>query len=349
MQVKKNELQTILEGLRPGLAKRDIVETLSNFTFSNNRICTFNDQISINHPFECDFECSVDGQNFYSIVVNSPGETVDLVMDGVDLIVSTKESKAVLKTVEVANILSKIQLPEVKAPGWKILPEDFLKGIKLCSFSVSKDLTRPSLTCVAALKDKILSSDGLRISKFNLSKEMRDDFLIPGTSASILVSYPVKRYVKSDSWVHFKTDSDVVFSSRTVLDEFPEVNDYFKVEEVVSFNLPKGLKEIVDSVAIITDQEFAVDRVIKISFLKKDKKIVCSGYGSLGSFERFCPFKEGENVQRNVFFDINPYFFSEILNNGSKMTLGEKYALFSEGNFEHVMCLPTKKSEENSK
>jgi len=349
VQVKKNELQTILEGLRPGLAKRDIVETLSNFTFSNKRVCTFNDQISISHPFECDFECSVDGQNFYSIVVNSPGETIDLVMDGADLVVSTKESKAVLKTIEVTNILNKIQLPEINAKGWKILPEDFMKGIKLCSFSVSKDLTRPALTCVAVLKDKILSSDGLRISKFNLLKEMRDDFLISGISAGILTSYPAKRYIKSDDWIHFKTDSDVVFSIRTVIDEFPAVDDYFKVEGVVSFNLPKGLKEIVDSVSIVTDQEFTVDRVIKVSFLKKDKKIVCSGSGSLGSFERSCSFKEGESVQRNVSFEINPHFFSEILNNGSKMTLGEEHALFLEGTFEHVMCLPTKKSDENSK
>ena len=338
MKIKKAELQTILENLRPGLARRDIVGKLSDFTFSGDRICTFNDQISISHPFESEFECSVDGQSFYQVVVNSPGEEIDLTMTEKNLVIKGEKSKASLIVSEGSVILDKIKMPRISSKKWKVLPVSFRKGVRLCSFSVSSDLTRPALTCVAIKGDKIFSADNLRISKF-LLESVIDDFLITGVSASILTKYPVTKYLKDESWIHFKTEDDIIFSCRVIVDVFPDVGAYFNVEGL-SVVLPKELKDVVTSVSVVTDEEFSIDRIISVSMLKKEKIITCSGKGSRGSFERVCAL-EGR-IQRDVVFDINPAFFSEVLESELEMTLGENHALFVKDSFEHVMCLPQK-------
>lgn len=339
MKIQKAELQRILENLRPGLAKRDIVSKLSDFTFLGDRICAFNDQISISHPFESEFECSVDGQNFYSVIVNIPEGNIDLTLAESKLIIKGEKAKASLVTSEGGGVLGKIKVPRIKSKKWKDLPEMFTKGVKLCSFSVSTDLTRPALTCIAVQGDKIFSADNLRISKFLLSTPVGDDFLITGVSAVILAKYPVTQYLKDDSWVHFKTEGDIIFSCRVIVDVFPDVSEYFKVDGV-SFALPAELKNVVDSVSVVADEEFVVDQIISVFLSKKDKTIVCSGQGSLGSFERSCSL--GVRIQSDVAFNINPSFFSEVLYSGSEMTLGDNHALFTGDSFEHVMCLPCK-------
>lgn len=339
MKIKRAELQTILENLRPGLARRDIVGKLSDFTFSGNRLCTFNDQISISHPFESEFECSVDGQNFYSVIVNIPEGEIDLTLKESKLVIKGEKSKASLVTSEGGVVSSKIKVPRINSKKWKDLPELFTKGVKLCSFSVSTDLTRPALTCIAVKGDKIFSADNLRISKFLLSAPVGDDFLITGASAAVLAKYPVTKYLKDDSWIHFKTEGDIIFSCRVIVDVFPDVSGYFKVDGV-SFALPDELRNVVDSVSVVADEEFSIDRIISVLLSKKEKTITCSGKGSLGSFERTCAL--GGRIQHDVEFDINPSFFSEVLYSGSEMTLGESHALFTGDAFAHVMCLPQK-------
>jgi len=339
VKVKKEELQKILENLRPGLTKRDIVNKLSEFTFSGERICTFNDQISISHPFKSDFECSIDGQSFYQVVINSPGEMINLEVTEKSLVIKGEKSKAILAISENSVVLDKIKMPDISSKKWKQLPELFIEGIKLCSFSVSKDLTRPYLTCVAVKDNKVFSCDNLRMSKFLLDKSVGDKFLILGESATILTKYPVKKFLKDESWVHFKTESDTIFSCKVIVDIYPDLDQYFNVEGL-SFALPDELKSVVDSVAVVTDEEFSIDNIISVSIEKKEKIITCCGIGTKGSFERICQL-EGR-IQRDVTFAINPAFFSEILNYKSEMVLGENHALFTGKSFEHVMCLPRK-------
>lgn len=355
MEIKKADLQKILEDLRPGLAKRDIVNTLSDFTFFGDRIGTFNDQISISYPFEFGPSCSVDGQSFYQVVMNSVEGDIALrlkeekeVSEGekpkLFLIIKSgggKEgSKASLKTSEAVAV-NKIKVPSMKSKLWRTIPERFIEGVKFCSFSVSTDLTRPYLTCVAVKKDKIYSSDGLRISQYSLDGEFdEDDFLILGESAAILAKYKtIEKYVKDDNWIHFRTEENIIFSCRVIKETFPDVSKHFVIKHGVSFVLPKGVKEVVDSVSTVADAEFSVDRVVKVSI--SGNSIECSGRGSQGSFDKW--FTLEKKVEGNIQFGINPLFFSEILSESDlKMKLDENHALFETEIFQHVMCLPRK-------
>ena len=59
MKIEREELLKVLSAIRPGLAKKDIVEQATHFIFTGQEVLTYNDQICISYPFETDFECSV--------------------------------------------------------------------------------------------------------------------------------------------------------------------------------------------------------------------------------------------------------------------------------------------------
>ena len=104
MKVKKSELVDALSKVKPGLAKKEIVEQATHFIFSQGEIITFNDQISIMHPFDCDFDFSVKGEEFFKIVSGITEEEIDLSLKD-----NTLHIKSKTINIRMANVLRRQQ------------------------------------------------------------------------------------------------------------------------------------------------------------------------------------------------------------------------------------------------
>ena len=160
MKIKKEELLDVLYTVKPGLAKKAIIEQATHFIFTGDDVCTFNDQISISCPIETDFKCSVPADKFYEVINKIDSDEITIIQKDNELTINGKKVKsglAISTDDEVIKMLDEMDFPDDK--DWKKLPKDFSDGISLCSFSVSNDISHPYLSNILVSGKNIISSD----------------------------------------------------------------------------------------------------------------------------------------------------------------------------------------------
>lgn len=339
MKIKRSELLKALSLVKPGLAKKEIVEQSTHFIFNKEEIVAYNDYICITHPFKTDFKCSIKAEEFYKLLQSMKEENIT-VECGKDMIVkiNDKETRVGLSATKEGKIDEYINQLDIKnIKKWKILPKDFIQGVYLCMFSISKDMTSGTLSCLSIVDNKISSSDNLRISQYEMGDSIKNDLLIPLQSVVELVKYPVTKYCLIDSWIHFKTDEGIVFSTRIMKGDFPDVGKFLDLKGT-KINLPKELQEAMQLTKIVVEDSLdIVDQKVELT-IKKDI-ITCRGDGKISWAEKDVVFSyKGKEIK----FLVNPLFLSQVLNKTTSVIVGEEKALFISDSFKHVMVLPEK-------
>jgi len=336
--MKVSQLKAICQKLRPGLDRqKSLIEHFRHICFTGTNIITFNERICVAHPFETEFTCSVMGYDFIDVISNLP-QNADIQLRlvkgklrirgaGTSIKMSTFDEGA------LTNAYSEIFKEELL---WRSLPVDFMEAIKLCHFSVAKDLTRLYLNYINVSFNNIISSDNLRISKYDLESPIEEEFFIPGVVCRPLLQYPVQTYALFKPWIGFKTAEGVQFFCRTSdVADFPDVSSLFEFEGE-TFNLPTELKQIVESLAVITEEEFLTDRHMTVTI--KDNKVSCFVEKSTVSANRWVE----TDIDKDITFIINPIFFKEILEQTRTIKISNGKALFTTGKFKHLLSLPIK-------
>ena len=332
MKIKTKLLQEILKNLQPGISQRKYIEQAAHYIFTGKRICTYNDKISISYPFPSGFRCSVSSKEFYEVVSKLSVEEINLDFINNELCLSSTKVKSGFTSLQEGEIFNLLDSVLVKG-NWLPLPKDFVKGISLCLFSTSRDFTQKFLSSICVRGNTVESSDDLRISSYCMEDTISKPFLLPFNSAKELVSYDISDYSIEDSWVHFKLSSGGIFTSRVILEEYPETKQFLDVEGI-SLELPHNLLNCIEIVSTLSEGDYDLDK--KIEVVLEENHILCKGSNSSGWIEKKIPFSyNGEKVS----FFINPLFFKQILEKTTKMTLDEGKALFSSGSFLHVMAL----------
>jgi DNA polymerase III sliding clamp (beta) subunit (PCNA family) len=259
MKINREEFTKALAAVRPGLAKKDIIEQATHFIFTGNEVTTYNDYICISYPLKTDFRCTVDADKLYKVLAGMEAKQIDVEVKKDEFLISTKKTKSGLASFKEGKILEYIVglgLKE-KDKKWKPLPSNFIEGMYLCMFSASTDMTHGALTCVYLKGENIFASDDLRISWFTMDGTVDKKMFIPVQSAVELVKFPVVEYAVSTiegvtSWIHFRTKDHVMFSTRTMAGEYPSVEEHFEIEGK-KLTLPKELKGAVKYVSVLAD------------------------------------------------------------------------------------------------
>jgi DNA polymerase III sliding clamp (beta) subunit (PCNA family) len=337
MQINKEAFLKVLAAVKPGLAKKEIVEQSTHFIFTGQEVVTYNDYICISHPLETDFQCSIKAEEFYKILQSMKEENIDIECNKDMLVkINGKSSRAGLTAMKEGKIDEYIKQLDIKSiRGWTSLPKDFIQGIYLCMFSVSKDMTSGALSCISIKDTYIASSDDLRISQYVMESGLKKEILIPLQSVVELVKYQVTKFNLTDAWIHFKTDEGLIFSSRIVKDNFPDISAFFALEGA-KIELPKELQSVLSLIKIVVED--AVDIIDqKVEIIIKKNQITCRGEGKIGWAEQDIPCSyKGKDIK----FSVNPLFLTQILNKSTKVIIGEGKALFELDNFKHIMVLP---------
>ncbi len=339
MKTKKQDLINILTIVRPGLAKKGIVEESNNFIFSGKNILTYNDKICIAYPFETDFQCSVPANEFYRIVSGIDKEELELTLKNNKLSIKAQKTKAELSAGTGENILTMVDGLELDSVQKKMkpLPTDFIEGISLCALSSSKDQTNPVLTCLFINNNIIASTDDFRISEYLMKGKIETCMLIPAASILELTRFDVKKYAIDihGAWAYFLSDDNLLFCCRLVAGEFPNYSTFFEGFDREEIQLPENIKQAISSSAVLTEGEMDVEKEISVEI--KSGKIRCKGQNQIGwiEIENDIVF----NTDRDINFSINPFFFEKILSHTNSMFIGENKALFKSGDFRHLIAL----------
>lgn len=333
MKKNKQEMLDVLQTIRPAVSKKAIVEQMDCFLFTGKHVYAYNDKISIGIPLKTDFIVGVPSDELYAVLQKCPGEEIEfeLTEDGT-LSISSKKFRAGIRVVE-GSLMDSLPDKLMDEVEWHKVPEGFVEALNLCSFSAAKDASVVFLNCVSIQKDKIVSSDNYRISKYELKQKMNHEFLLPLSSVIELCKIGgFTEYAIHEVWALFKNKEGVIFNSRMIQSQYPDTSELFAVKGQ-RFKFPESIVPAIDACGVFADPVMIDSRLtIKIG----DQKISCRSENEKGWAEYDL---EADSKVDDLQFEINPTFLAAILKHATTVVHGENRLLFRSGAFQHVVAL----------
>jgi hypothetical protein len=332
--IQRTDFLRAINEVKPGLANKEIIEQSSHLIFADTEIWTYNDQISIKHNFETGLNGAVKADTFSKILEKIPEDEIEIVENKGKLKIKTKKIKGTIK-IDPDVKLKPIKCPVNNSKKWETLPNNFCEGISFAAFSAGKNIERPELTCIWVTGDKLVTADSYRGTIFNLSSEMKQEFLLPATAAIQLARYNPDKVIAENGWIHFKNEFETTFSVRTYTDvTYPkQVWDFFDVEGE-EITLPDGFVNVIDRAWTLITADFDLDKFV--SLIVENSILTCRGEGSDGWIEENTEIEySGEKLD----IKVHPALLSEILKYNKNVIVGENRLLFKNERFQHTLCL----------
>lgn len=338
-RIKKKDLLGVLDRIKPGLSAKGIEAESDHYLFMGDRVATCSEDVCVVAPFPIGFSCSVRADEFYKLVSGSASDEMLLERKKGELVVRSGGASFGLAYSEPGAAYEIVESMDHDALEWEELPKDVKDAIVLCSFSASKDLSRPEMTGVRVGREEILSSDNYRISWYWLVEPRAGGpFLVPASGAVHLMGYDLDHYSLAESWVHFRGE-DVFFSVRMLGGDFPQTaaKGFFPEEMERGFKLPKDLSGVLDRAMVLLQDDSLLDKVVGLSFT--EDKIVCRvDKPDLGWFSESIALEEGPRDGTEV--DVNPVFLKEVLRRSTEVVfVDENRMVFVSENFRHLIAL----------
>jgi len=330
-------LKDVLTALKPGLAKTKVVEQMSHFIFTGQDIVTYNDKILVSFPYETDFPFSISAEKFFGLVSNMSSPTIEVIQDGKSIKIEGKAIKAGIRTMQEDELGDSIQAVKDQAAegGWQPLPEDFVEGVFLSSFSASSDESQGTATCVYAIGNMLYAGDRTRVSQFRMAQEVKEPFFLKAIVAPDISGYYVTEVTQSKSWIHFRTEDGLNFSTRKVVGQFPNYAPFFEKFEGDKLLLPgKELKEAIKTVTIIKKEDDPKGVIVKMM----EGKLLCS-YTTNEGREWIEKEMELDYKGETVEIGMNAEFLSQVLEKAVEVIISpdRQRMLFQSDNFKHIL------------
>jgi DNA polymerase III sliding clamp (beta) subunit (PCNA family) len=330
MQIEREKLVSVLTKIKPGLGRNEIIEQSTHYIFNKDCIYSYNDMITIVHPFESEIVGTVPAEEFYKLLQKFSDETLEITQDENEISIKGENIEAGIK---LENEIKIDPVETGKIKRWLSLPNNFDQALKLCLFSASKNMVKPEFSCIYVKEDVVVSCDNFRASRVSLDKKIHHPLLIPALTVKELIDHDPISYQTDSNWLHFKNKEDSIFSIRIFSGEYPDISDLFNIEGN-GIILPSDLAASLDKAQILTSTEFEQDMFVTLKI--EPNHITCRGEGVVGWVEERVKIDyEGPDFE----IKINPLFLEQVLNHTTKTVIGDRSILFQGDNFEHVISL----------
>jgi hypothetical protein len=327
--INKDDFISNLKKISPGVSIKDLIKEYGCVYLSEKTISSFSERIIVSYPMSLiGFDCLVDYNTLLSMLEKLNSINIDLIKTEKELILKTNNLEYGIAIVEGEH--PSIELPK----KWQNLPEGFMDGLEFCSFSISKDMTIPSATCIHIHGNSILSTDTKRVTQYEMKEASPFDFHVPYVVMKNLKGYNFVKMAKGKNLIHFLEDNGAIFSFYQMsLDReiSPETAKKFFAVEGTEIEFPKNFKKVIDRAAVTTEGLIELDLVVDIT-LENNKFEVSSKKESAW-------FREHGEINYNgkkVSIRVSAPFLSAILDRTNKCVIG-KMCLFSGDKFKHVM------------
>ena len=314
--MNKQEFLSALITTKPGININGIDESMGYFYFTGKNVITFNNTISIQSPLKTNFRTFLRGNDLVNLLMGTKSETMDIQMQDTKVKIKAKNIQATLNTIEDEDFVVKIKAiaKAIKSVEWKPLPKNFVQAISACSTVFVAGELDSILSCASITKDTCLASDNQRIVKSKFDSTL-DDMLIKCTEIGKLTGIDPIEYGISDNWVHFKNESNCIFSLIKVEGDFPEISSLFDFdgEKLI---LPKNLTDGINITEIFVD---SISPYINIKFEKGNCILaISSKYGSVKHRSKI------KYSGKPIEFAINPEFLKSMIQHSTTVVLNEE-------------------------
>jgi DNA polymerase III sliding clamp (beta) subunit (PCNA family) len=211
---------------------------------------------------------------------------------------------------------------------------DLIEGIYSCMFSASTDINKETLTCVRIEDNNVYCLDGVRVSWYKLEKPFDEPVMFPADVAPQITKYQPDEIGLSKAWVFFTIGEDVIVGARRVFGKYPNVSSLFEQEFGEAFELPVEMKEVLDAVEALLDEEELATKVAKVQLAKGLLTIsVDKPRGKIT--EKVEIDYSGEDL----LFGVNTVYLRQILKHTNKVRMGNQRILFDAEGFKHIIAL----------
>jgi hypothetical protein len=346
--VDRLELVKALDKAKVGMEGKGIAD-IENFVFLKDKIFCYSSRLCAIIDFTTGYQFSVNAEEFYKIVCSIKAKRISLrylkATNKVRIESSSKGKKtkseiACLETLEDDLSFFESIDPDLgpNLSDAKVLPKNFMEGIDYCSFNASRDDSQFILNCLYFVDKAIYSSDDLRISKFDLSKDLDDEFLIHYKAIDALKKVKLNSIYLSDSWAYFFDRDENIFGARLTNEEYeakPEAIDKNFEFRGKQLKLPKEeFEEALDIVSIMVEKDEGSE-YNDISIAYDDGEIKFTGRKEIGYAQAILQ----SNIEDKLKFRINPEFLKKVLEKSETMKVGKDRALIKMKNFKHLISL----------
>ncbi|MFX0132477.1 MAG: hypothetical protein ACFFDN_02405 [Candidatus Hodarchaeota archaeon] len=320
MKVNKNILLEAMKKCLPGVEKgNSIIEGADTFVFSEKKVQSYNDYISITVPFDLDLEGSVKSIDFFKLVSKLKEDDFDIEVNDNKWNIKNGTSKISINLLdnEINNYIKVLNIEKLE---WLDLDDSFFEGLKLC---IIQNNPFPH-SGIFVNRKIIISTDSMRVNFFDLNKKMRP-FLIDDYVAKELLKFEsIKQYSVADGWVYFKSE-EIIFSCRCKDHSsypfehlFSQREVFLKAENDICNSISDQLIEAVDRVSVLS-KELMDTRAVELTF-EKDKIILFAKRES-GEITETIPLKNPFNKDISIWVDV--YFLLEAIKKVSDFYIKE--------------------------
>lgn len=344
--IHTKELLTALSTAAPAVATTDTsIEWTKDFFFLPGRIMAYNRSIRIVVPFDHGLaeDVSVSAEHALWAASGIKDETVRLSMDKDAKTVNLESgsTKIALAANKPDEEFLAVLNEDTKEGGWLPLKEGFKRGLELCLFSVDRRPFNSFLNTVYVGKGKIMTTDGLRASRYTVETPL--DVKLPFHGVKELLKMPVIAACKDgQSWVHFtdSTEKGALFSVRKVDCAWPvEKCEAILALEGPEITLPPELADAAKHALVFAPGLSKETKMIEVS-LAKGRITVKSG-NTFGGIKRVLKVPDLDPPKGLSVLSVNPVFLSEVMKRATVMRKeGDRVLFLSEDGFRHVFKIP---------
>jgi len=297
-------LNTLLK-VKPGINIAGSSTSMGYFYFTGKNVITYNNTISVRHPFLTDFTGFIRSNELLNLLTKIKTPKIKMGLKDNKVFIQTNRINASLNTIEDDDFVTNIKTIEkyIKKAKWKQLPKTFCDCIKTSASIYIKEETDNIFTTVSINGNTCISTDNQRVVKTVMNDEM-DDMLIQGSEIEKMVSIGPIKYASDKKWLHFKNKYNCILSIRKISGTFPDLTKMFKFKGK-KIDLPKKLTDGIDITTVFVDS-FSPYINIKI----ESGKCILSIESNYGKVEHKSKIKySGATVE----FGINPEFLKNMM------------------------------------
>lgn len=340
--MKTNEILTTAKALLPATTNKGLVDGMNLIICSGGSLTAYNDKIAISYlaPEEMqDEEFSVLAEDFISALKSIKSEDVDIFMEDERVKIKAKDVEAELSDHESNTVLDLLDALDYDKAEWKDLPDDFLSGLSLCSFSASNNVNdKQLLFCVAITENCIIATDKHRIGVYENKDWEMESTLIPYYSVQHIKQFEPDGYFIGNGWMHFINKDDAILSCRMFYDE--EIIKLFQQWQQIIYSedfkedvtIPQETIDVLDNMLQFSDEVNNIDKNVVLKF--NNNKLSCKAEKETGTLTKKLKI---EKNSLNCDLNFRAMFLRDILKHVSNMNVSDTAIRLQTENFTHVL------------
>ena len=346
--MKRSELLSVLNTIKPGLTTYDFIPILSCFCFDNDTITAYNDLIAMSVKCDTGIEGGVSGSVLLSLLSKSAAKNLEVVSaDKNKLVGKLGRTKLSLPMLPKEDFL--FELPDEKRLVSFSLTKDFHNGIKMCMPSINTDPTHTEQMGISVdITDKrthICSTDNITVSRYKLKKTIKSkksrQFILPKPFCEQLLKFsadsdsPIKLSIyKTFAVVDFEDGGFLftkLYTSPTALDYSSIFDTHKKSIKGCTDAAPKTLKACTERSLILLSKE--LDKITTV--VVTSENVTMKTDTALGkAVDRF---KMSNTVSDELTYSINPELVLRYLGLCTHMSFSDDVVVLTGDRFVHLI------------